>query len=914
MNREKTSQIIKGVAIVLIIMAFCCGLRAHAGDLSILPSDLQDNYRDDSGLPYFSEMDSYYNLRMTQDYLDHGYMGDIMLDNGTPMDMHRNSPEGVDTSGVTPFISWTAIGLYNIVNIFHSMSLKEVAFYAAAIISIIAVIPAFTLTRRITNNYGAFVAAILVCLGPNYFSHTFAGFFDTDMFNVFFPLFTFLFFTESVRSDNLIARIIYAILTVVSLLLFSLAWGGWYFYAFLLVAVAILYYIISFILGIRGLRSFKDYSNKLQWFLDQKMLFTTVLIIIMGIIGLILKGGGLDAITSLFTDAIGLFGLQSTSGTSTGLAGTGFPNVAISIAEMQVPTLLSGGLYGAFLASSQSVINGIGGIIALFGALIVFALYTNKIWKLRVKKGNNLRKGKKSKLNRKSASQRKDESSKFNLALKELTAISSIADKEKDRKLSLLYYSTFIAWIGVSAIAVTQGTRFIQVLLVPFGIVDGIFVGLAVDYIRAKVDNERILAIISVFCSFLIGFPIAIQADFIAGVVIFIILAAISLIVIYGGKFFKETNLSLKKTVAVLLITVALIAPTVCAAYETSEQVVPGTSDPMWNSMTYLQTNANNTIDNDTVVQSWWDFGYVFEIASDKQTFFDGGAQSGEGAFWTGRALTTSNLDLSKGIFTMLATTGTNATQVLNNYTGGNNSISVDILLHTLALPRDEAKNVMMNNYSLTEQQANNVLQYSHPENPRETVIVLSSDMLQKAGWWTYFGTWDFDAQNSSSLQYMVSTTVANITPNQTGTINLLSENGISFNAVIHRGVNGTNQTTTGQVQAVFDTNNSTVVVEGEEYNPLKASNIMVIENNYLVKNESINGSEDGNYTLFVLGDGDIYNVILIDNKLVDSMFTKLFLLGGNGQDAYELVKIDSGVSLWKVNNDASSSSTNATS
>ena len=160
----------------------------------------------------------------------------------------------------------------------------------------------------------------------------------------------------------------------------------------------------------------------------------------------------------------------------------------------------------------------------------------------------------------------------------------------------------------------------------------------------------------------------------------------------------------------------------------------------------------------------------------------------------------------------------------------------------------------------------------------------------------------------------MVSTTVANITPNQTGTINLLSENGISFNAVIHRGVNGTNQTTTGQVQAVFDTNNSTVVVEGEEYNPLKASNIMVIENNYLVKNESINGSEDGNYTLFVLGDGDIYNVILIDNKLVDSMFTKLFLLGGNGQDAYELVKIDSGVSLWKVNNDASSSSTNATS
>ena len=914
MNKEKTIQVIKGVAIVLIIMALCFGLRAHAGDLSILSDDYQDYYRDSNGLPYFSEMDSYYNLRMTQDYIDHGYMGDIMLDNGTPMDMHRNSPYGVDTSGVTPMIAWTAMGLHNIINMFHSMSLTEVAFYAAAIISIIAVIPAYTLTRRITNNYGAIVAAILVCLGPNYFSHTFAGFFDTDMFNVFFPLFTFLFFTESVRSDNIIARIVYAILTVVSLLLFSLAWGGWYFYAFLLVAVAILYYLLGFILRIHSLRSFKNYSSKLKWFLDQKMLFSIVLIIIIGFIGLIIQGGGADTVVKLINDGFSLFGLQSTSGGGGGLPGTGFPNVMISVAEMQVPKLLYGGLYGAFLANSQSVINGIGGIIALFGALIVFAVYTNKVWKLRVKKVDEV-KGKKSKLNRKSASQRKDESSKFSLALKELTNISSIEDKDKDRKLTLLYYSTFLAWIGVSAIAVTQGTRFIQVLLVPFGIVDGIFVGLAVDYIKAKVDNERVLAILTVFCSFLIAFPIAMQVNFMPGVVLFIILAAISLIVIYSGKFFKESNLSLKKTITVLLITVALIAPTVCAAYETSEQVVPGTSDPMWNSMTYLKTNANNTISNDTVVQSWWDFGYVFEFASDKQTYFDGGSQSGEGAFWTGRALTTSNLDLSKGIFTMLATTGTNATQVLNNYTGGNNSISVDILLHTLALPRDEAKNVMMSNYSLTEQEANNVLQYSHPENPRETVIVLSSDMLGKAGWWTYFGTWDFDAQNSSSLQYMTPTTVANISENGTGSINLLTENGIAFNAVLHRGVNGTNQTTTGQVEAVFESNNSTIYIDDEVYNPLKASNIMVIENNYLVKNESINGSEDGNYTLFVLGDGEIYNVILIDNKLVDSMFTKLFLLGGNGQDAYELVRIDSGVSLWKVNNDASSSTgTNTTS
>ncbi len=50
------------------------------------------------------------------------------------------------------------------------------------------------------------------------------------------------------------------------------------------------------------------------------------------------------------------------------------------------------------------------------------------------------------------------------------------------------------------------------------------------------------------------------------------------------------------------------------------------------------------------------------------------------------------------------------------------------------------------------------------------------------------------------------------------------------------------------------------------------------------------------------------------DNKLVDSMFTRLFLLGGNGQDQFQLIHMDSGISLWKVNNNASStSSTNLT-
>ena len=49
----------------------------------------------------------------------------------------------------------------------------------------------------------------------------------------------------------------------------------------------------------------------------------------------------------------------------------------------------------------------------------------------------------------------------------------------------------------------------------------------------------------------------------------------------------------------------------------------------MWNALEWV----NETQPKDTVLTSWWDFGYLFEVAADRQVTFDGGSQSGERAF-----------------------------------------------------------------------------------------------------------------------------------------------------------------------------------------------------------------------------------------------------------------------------------------
>ena len=93
MNKQTILTISKSIIIILILLAFVFALKVPAADLHILNGDTKEFYTDDSGLPYFSEMDSYYNLRLTQNFVDHGHVGDEII-NGSAWDMHRYTPDG----------------------------------------------------------------------------------------------------------------------------------------------------------------------------------------------------------------------------------------------------------------------------------------------------------------------------------------------------------------------------------------------------------------------------------------------------------------------------------------------------------------------------------------------------------------------------------------------------------------------------------------------------------------------------------------------------------------------------------------------------------------------------------------------------------------------------------------------------
>ena len=884
MNKENWMTVAKSVLIIVILLAFVFALKLPAADLNALSGDLKAEYVDSSGLPYFSEMDSYYNYRLTNDYVEHGYVGDEIV-NGSEWDMHRYAPTGNKIN--------YELGIVYITSFFHSFfqdhSVKEVAFWTGAVISTFAVIPAFIFARRLTNDYGAIAATLIIALAPNYFAHTFPGFFDTDMFYYIFSLFFIFFFVESIRAKNIIFKILFAILSIIAIGLFSQSWTGYIFYVGLMGIFAVVYLIACYIFNV-GEDDPSDYSSKIQWFIHQNAVLSFVILGIIGFGGLAVFQG-IAGVTGIFGNLLGLLSLQSASRVV-----NGFPNVLVSVAEMQMPNLLGSGMTSAFLANTDGVVNGIGGITILFTGLTVLYVLIRRVFAFRnakVKTAASTSK-KPAKGKRVASAKKIDDENKFKLNLGNFN-FGSTDELLASKQITILYATLFVVWVVLTALAVSRGSRFITTIVLPFGLMAGIFVGFATDYIKNKLSDDRILVALFFITGFLAAIPLA-QINTLYGILMFIAIVAIGLITVYAVKSSASKKVPLKKYVLIIALVLALITPSICGAYNTSEGVVPGTSDSMWNAMTWVNENTAN----DTVVTSWWDFGYLFEVAADRQVTFDGGSQSGDRAFWLGQAMTTSNLELSAGIFRMLDTTGTAAQESLIEYTGDAGK-ATDILIDILPRTADDAQKTLTTKYHLTAEQAKNVVNNTHPDNPRPVIFVASSDMLGKAGWWSFFGNWNFENQTSTNYNYYTPKGAAvEVLPGQTGRVNMLTEGMMTIDTVITRGTG--NNTTSGYTDAYFTQSGEEIKVNNTTYNPLNISNIVVVEDGMIMKNESVGDVKDANYTLFLMGNNNTYTPILFSNELSNSMFTRLYLLGGAGQNIFENVHMESGVMLFNVN------------
>ena len=254
------------------------------------------------------------------------------------------------------------------------------------------------------------------------------------------------------------------------------------------------------------------------------------------------------------------------------------------------------------------------------------------------------------------------------------------APREKSRAYPLAF---FLVWGAASALASLQAVRYQMLLGAPLGLLAGIFTAVVCKRLRAKERLDRVLVLSILFTALL--FPTAYGALRTA-----------------GGK----------------------------------PMAFP--SEDMALAMRSLREDTAE----DTVLASWWDFGYYYSDAADRATLFDGGSQSGIRLYWMARAFSTDGTLFPANILRMLAGSGDEATKYLLQKTGDGRE-SVLLLRDVLRADREGAREYLLGEKGFSEEEADTLLALAHPEKTSPVVLLVSADMIAKSGWFSRFGGWD---------------------------------------------------------------------------------------------------------------------------------------------------------------------------
>jgi len=789
---------LKPIIIVILIFSLAFSLRAEASGIPGVPDQMKAYFQEDNGLPYFSEMDSYYNYRLTENFVEHGYLGDT-IKNGTDWDLHSYYPPG-RSAEYPPLIAWITAFFYYLANIFGDYSLLQVSFWTSAIVASLCIIPAFFFVRDITNDYGGIAAAVMVGLSTFYFSHTFAGFFDTDMFNMILPILVIWFFSVSITATERRKKILYAVYASISMLVFSLAWSGWWYILYLLVGVAIVYMLISkYILEKEeSVRSWKNYDTKKEWFMDQPIILPLVLFLVISLVTIFLAWG-----TEMFTFLTQPF--SAINLLSTTQHASSYPNVFVSVGELQAPTI-------------SAVVTDVGGIVPfLLGIGGILSLY----WALKPKKTT----GKKPKATKARKTRKQKNRKKSRKQVDEPEVVKEQKDfkgllKPALRDNLVYYVVLFTVWLGGTAYLLTNGIRFVESFSLPLLLCAGIFVGIIAEYLKTQIKTPSYHVIA---------------------------MALVLILASYGP---------------------------VGLAYSTANSVVPGTDDSMVDTLTWVNNNTNNN----SVMTSWWDFGHLFAVKADRGVTFDGGSQNNARAYWVGKALYTSDETLSAGILKMLSSSGDNGYNTLETYTNDTGK-TVEIMDKILVVDKTAAENIMTSQYGLTAEQAKNVSQYTNPTNVTPDLFVTSYDMVGKAGWWSYFGSWNFTAGNSTN--YIYSLAQANATSG-TNSLKIMGENNVTIQ------INGSS--VTGGISM------------GNKVVP--PHRLMVVVNGTTAVDTIVNN--DSAFSVMAIYQDNNMITVAMNRQLENSMFTRLYFLQGQGLSHFKLAtkKPSTGISevmVWNV-------------
>ncbi len=258
-----------------------------------------------------------------------------------------------------------------------------------------------------------------------------------------------------------------------------------------------------------------------------------------------------------------------------------------------------------------------------------------------------------------------------------------------------------------------------------------------------------------------------------------------------------------------------------------TKAVLPEVNDAFYETASFIKENS----DEKAVINTWWDFGYVWQYYARRGTNIDG---STFGDYWNSRALLTDNENLARGIFRMIDCGG--KLQAYNFVTNKfEQQESIKVLEQILASDRPKAEKTIKD-LELPE----NLINYTHCISPPEAFLIISEDMRDKLASIAYFT----ELEPATAVKDVVLSRISGCL-HQEGTL--------------------------------FCDNGYTVDLKNMDARSNNAHPAGLVFYNDGVKQEVAYNDSRAPFTIIVFKSGDKFKSFLIDSSLKDAMLVRLF-------------------------------------
>jgi len=809
-------------------------------------NSMRERFKDENGYTYLGDIDSYFWMRYADNIVKNGHIGDELRD-GKSWDNHMVAPGGYPVS--LTFYPWFEAQLYKTLIVFNKgMTMMQTAFLTPLFLSFFAIVAAFFIGKKISNNVGGFVAAIMIASHHTIITRTLGS--DNDIINIVFPLIILLTFLIAFDAKNIWKRVGFTVLTSVLIGFYSFAWGGYW-------------YILMFLIGtIVAFIGYKLLTNLLE-FKDFKKIFNEEVKSLLIFLGIFL--GATFICLSFFQPVEDLANLplipfslfQNLKRAAKG-AGSGnyFPNIYTTVAELNASSLPQ---IVEFVGAGAMALALMGIIISLCKFAkdkLIYTIYfgLSFVWYLFLV--NNV--GGLSTI-----------SFLIFMVIPIIAGvlISIIKKYDVDIKYALL----LTIWFAATIYASSNGVRFIFMIMPPFIISLALFMGRVFDLLSNTIPEMLSM-----------------------------------------NKLFIQIP-------ALVLIFLFLLSP-IQGGINAGNKYVPNFSDAWHNTLTKIKYESQP----DAIITSWWDFGHWFKAISDRAVTFDGASQNEPTAFWVGKLLLTQDEDEALGILRMLDCSANKAFNEIFEETKDSPG-TIDLILQIVRLDKAQAREVLFDKVSDPDK----VLEYTHCDNPPEAFLITSEDMVGKAGVWAHFGSWDF---NRAKLHYEFQTKemqgfITNLIDNYSYSERDAQQTFYDISSLSSdRAVNDwiapwPSYAGVTQCPKSEDSIMCTLDLGGQK--TYANINVTTLESNIAINGQLLhlnsigffNGTdyiikESSNDNIGISGslvhENGAYFMVFSTPELVGSTFSRLFFMGGQGMEHFDLFNVQASVTgvriyTWRI-------------